>query len=239
MRKLFRFLLLSLILLLVFLGSALLAMRFAIHGREVRVPRFTGLTQVEAERLAVTQGLLLSFDSRFYSADVPEGRVVSQVPAAGAKVRRGLKIRVARSLGPQIAAVPNLVGQSEHAASINASRYGHEISAAAVMHYPGAQSNTVVVQSPPPETKKITSPKIGLVFAPPDNTQWYMMPRFTGHPLHEAAREVQQAGFTLDKVNELPGTDTKPEASGTIVWQYPQAGQRIAAGSTISFGVRK
>jgi beta-lactam-binding protein with PASTA domain len=238
-RKLFRFLLLSLVLLLVFLGSALLAMRFAIHGREVRVPKFTGLTQGEADRLAVTQGLLLSFDSRFYSAEVPEGRVVSQVPPAGAKVRRGLKVRVARSLGPQIAAVPNLVGQSEHAASINVSRYGHEISAAAVMHYSGAQPNTVVAQSPPPDTKKIISPKIGLVFAAPDNTQWYIMPRFTGHQLHDAAREVQQAGFTLGQVNDIPVSETKPETSGTIVWQYPQAGQRIAAGSTISFGVRK
>jgi len=238
-RRLLRFLLLSLILLLVFLGSALLAMRFAIHGREVRVPKLTGLTQSEAERLAVSQGLVVSFDSGFYSAEVPQGRVVSQAPPPGAKVRRGLKVRAARSLGPQVAAVPNLTGQSEHAASINVSRYGHEIAAAAVMHYPGAEPNTVVAQSPPPEAKKITSPKIGLVFAAADNTQWYIMPRFTGHRLQEAAREVQRAGFTLDQVNENPIGDSKPETSGTIVWQYPQAGQRIAAGSAISFGVRK
>lgn len=239
MRRLLRFLLLSLILLLVFLGSALLAMRFAIHGREVRVPKLTGLTQSEAERLAVSQGLVVSFDSSFYSTEVPQGRVVSQAPPPGAKVRRGLKVRVARSLGPQVAAVPNLTGQSEHAASINVSRYGHEIAAAAVMHYPGAEPNTVVAQSPPPEAKKITSPKIGLVFAAPDNTQWYIMPRFTGHRLQESAREVRQAGFTLDQVNDAPIIDIKPETSGTVVWQYPQAGQRIAAGSTISFGVKK
>ena len=59
---------LSLVLLLVFLSSALLAMRFAIQGREVHVPRLTGLTPLEAERVANSDGLVLSVESRFYSA---------------------------------------------------------------------------------------------------------------------------------------------------------------------------
>ncbi len=52
LRKIIQYFFLSLVLLLVFLSSALLAMRFAIQGREVRVPRLTGLTPAEAERIA-------------------------------------------------------------------------------------------------------------------------------------------------------------------------------------------
>jgi len=51
LRKLLKYFFLGLVLLLVFLSSALLAMRFAIRGREVHVPRLTGLTPAEAEPL--------------------------------------------------------------------------------------------------------------------------------------------------------------------------------------------
>src|SRR5260370_34820849 len=136
MRKLFRYFLLSLVLLVVCLSAALLAMRFAIHGREVRVPKLEGLTSAEAERAAGAQGLVLSIESRFYSAEVPGGRIASQIPPARAKVRRGGKVRAAERLGPARAAVPNRVGQSENAAGTTAVRRGLEISTAAVTRYP-------------------------------------------------------------------------------------------------------
>ncbi len=101
LRKIIQYFFLSLVLILVFLSSALLAMRFAIQGREVRVPRLTGITPAEAERIANSNGLVLSVESRFYNATVPEGRIVSQSPEQNSTVRRGWKIRVAESLGPQ------------------------------------------------------------------------------------------------------------------------------------------
>src|SRR5258708_8842277 len=158
MRKLFRFLLLSLVLMLVCLSSALLAMRFAIHGREVRVPKLQGLTLQEAERVANDQGLVLSVEGRFYSADTREGRIVSQMPAVGTKVRRGWKISIAQSLGPQGAGVPNLMGQSQRAASINASRRGLALGTSAVVHIPAVLPDTVLAHTPPPAPATSPSP---------------------------------------------------------------------------------
>ena len=242
MRKLFRYFLLSLVLLLVCLSSALLAMRFAIHGREVRVPKLEGLTSAEAERAASAQGLALSIESRFYSAEIPEGRIATQMPAPNAKVRRGGKVRVAESLGAQRAAVPNLLGQSEHAAGINVGRRGLEISTAATIHYPGAPPNAVVAQSPPADTRRLSSPKIGLIMSATENAQWYITPRFIGHSLPEAKWELQQAGFSLGTVEELSVSAILPEVpvpAGTIVRQYPAAGQKVAAGASINFEITK
>ncbi|PYX84377.1 MAG: penicillin-binding protein, partial [Acidobacteria bacterium] len=92
---------LVLVLLAVALVSALTAMRFAIHGREVVVPKLVGMTPAEADRTAQASGLLLEVERQYYSPNVPEGRVMSQVPAAGTKVRHGWQVRVAQSLGPQ------------------------------------------------------------------------------------------------------------------------------------------
>ncbi len=241
LRKLVKYTFRALVLLLVFLSAALLAMRFAIQGREVRVPRLTGLTPVEAERVANSSGLVLSVESRFYSSAVPEGRIVSQAPAPDAPVRRGWKVRVAESLGTQRAAVPNLLGQSQHAAGINISRRGLEIGTIGTLHLPGAQPETVVSQNPPPDTTEAASPRVGLIFSAPDNAQLYVMPNFVGRSLSEAATAVLKAGFTMGKVRQVSATgDSSPTgAAGTVVRQYPPAGQRVAAGATISFDVRQ
>ena len=54
MKAFFRSLLLSLVLLVVALVSALTAMRFAIHGREVAVPNLTSMSPNEARKILRT-----------------------------------------------------------------------------------------------------------------------------------------------------------------------------------------
>jgi beta-lactam-binding protein with PASTA domain len=240
LRKVIKYFFLGLVLLLVFLSSALLAMRFAIQGREVRVPRLTGLTPAEAERVANSDGLVLSVESRFYSPSVPAGRIISQSPAPNATVRRGWKIRVAASLGTQHAAVPNLIGQSQHAAGINVSRRGLEIGTVAAIHLPGAAPDTVLAQSPPPDAAEVTSPKVDLLLAAADNSQSYVMPNFVGKPLADANIALIKGGFTLGKVRLVGDSDSDAlAASGIIQRQSPVAGQRVAAGTAISFDVGK
>lgn len=240
LRKAVKYTFRGLVMVLVFLASALLAMRFAIQGREVKVPRLTGLTPAEAERAANSDGLVLSVESRFYSAGVPEGRIVSQSPGPGEPVRRGWKVRVAESLGPQRSAVPNLLGQSQHAASINISRRGLEIGTTGSMYVPGASPETVVSQNPPADATQVASPRVGLIFSSADNARRYVMPSFTGRSLAEATAAVQKAGFTLGKVHYVAAANAGPSAGAeTILRQYPPAGERIAAGDTISFDVKK
>jgi eukaryotic-like serine/threonine-protein kinase len=198
-----------------------------------------GLTPAEAERAANSDGLVLSIESRFYSPAVPEGRIVSQSPAPGEPVRRGWKVRAAESLGPQRSAVPNLIGQSAHAAGINISRRGLEIGTMGAVHLPGAQPETVVSQNPPPDATEVASPRVGLILSAADNAQRYVMPTFTGRSLAEASAALTKAGFTLGKVHRTAGPEGTPSGTETIVRQYPPAGQRIAAGESISFDVKR
>jgi len=155
-------------------------------------------------------------------------------------VRRGWKIRVTASLGTQHAAVPNLIGQSQHAAGINVSRRGLEVGTVATIHLPGAMPDTVLAQSPPPDASDVTSPKVSLLIAAADNGKRYLMPSFVGKPLADANIALIKGGFTLGKVRVVDDGDTSAAAvPGVIVRQSPAAGQRVAAGATISFDVRK
>ena len=112
MKSFFRMVLLALVLLVVALVSALTAMRFAIHGREVAIPDLVGKTPAEARRVAEDIGLQLEVERQFYSPSVAEGRILSQLPPAGTQVRRGWQVRVAESLGPQRVEIPNVLGQT-------------------------------------------------------------------------------------------------------------------------------
>jgi serine/threonine-protein kinase len=240
--KLARYFLLGLVLLLVFLASALLAMRFAIHGQEVRVPLLAGLTTQEAERVANAQGLVLSVESRFYSPAVPKGRIAAQAPAADTRVRRGWKVTVAESLGPQLAAAPNLLGQSRQAADINISRHGLELESVAVVHLSGAPPSTVLAQNPVPGSLDPSSSRISLVFSAPDNAPSYVMPNLTGKTLAEAEKALESAGFVLGRVpgaSSLASTEpTLGAESLVIVGQRPKAGRKVAAGTAIDLEVK-
>src|SRR6516162_7885556 len=65
------------------LVSALTAMRFAIRGKEVEVPKLVGKTKEEAEQILRTGGLKLKITSSRFSSDIAEGRVLLQDPSAG------------------------------------------------------------------------------------------------------------------------------------------------------------
>lgn len=241
MRAFFRFVLLALVLVIVAMGSALTAMRIAIHGREVTVPKLVGLTPSQAERLALQNGLLIEVENRFYSTDVPEGRILSQSPQPGAKVRRGWRVRLAESLGTQHVVIPDLVGASTRSAEINLRRRGLEPGETAYAQLPDQPQDQVVAQSPPPAAQGVASPKVNLLFAAPQPPPAYVMPSLAGRPLADAIRVVQNAGLKVGLVRAVATDPEQPStvASGVILRQSIQPGQKVVAGTTIDFDVSK
>jgi len=160
MRQFFRLLLLTLVLMTVALISALTAMQLAIHGREVTIPKLVGMGPLEAERVGASYGLQVVVEREFYSAEVPVGKIMTQMPLPGVKVRRGWSIRVAQSLGPQRVAIPDVTGTSERAAEINIRRRGLALGSLAQVSLPDAPQDQVVSQSPPANARD--SPQVRL-----------------------------------------------------------------------------
>jgi eukaryotic-like serine/threonine-protein kinase len=253
MKSFFRYAILTLTLIVVTLVSALTAMRFAIHGQEVIVPAFVGVTPAEANRLATNLGLQLEIERQYYSPQIPEGRIMTQIPTPGAKVRRGWQVRVAESMGPQRVAIPDVINQSEHAAEWNIRRRGLDLASTAEMQVSGLPADQVVAQSPPPNANSVAAPKTNLLISVPADPATYVMPSFIGQPLGTASRTLQDAGFKLGNVTiapqpqdpsappqipSTPITPAQPSPASLIVVQNPPAGQKIIAGAIISFEVR-
>ena len=249
MRRLFHIVLLTLVLLTVAMISALTAMQFAIHGREVTIPKLTGMTPPEAERVAVASGLQLSVERQFYSADVPEGKIVSQMPPPAMKVRRGWTVRVAQSLGPQRVVIADLTGGSERAAELNVRRRGLAIGLIAEASLPDVPQDQVASQNPLAGASGVSAPKIDLLVSLGPEEPGFVMPNLTGQPLGSATIALQDAGMRVGKVSVVPATpaqgeaqpapspSSEPNAASMIVTQNPLPGQKIVSGSTVNFEV--
>jgi eukaryotic-like serine/threonine-protein kinase len=228
MKSALRFAVLALVLVIVAMVSALTAMRFAIHGQEVAVPPLIGLAPAEAERAVAAAGLEMTIERQYYSPQIPEGRIMSQLPLPGIKVRRGWEVRVAQSLGPTRVAIPDVTGQSEHAAELNILRRGLEIASMAEVGVQGIPADQVLAQSPPPNATQVLAPNISLLLTATPLPQAFVMPSFVGQPLGTVSRTLEDAGFKLGNVSMAP--PLAPPAAAEI--SNPATGPTATAPAT-------
>ena len=209
----------ALVLVIVAMVSGLTAMRLAIHGQEVAVPALVGMSPVDAERTAQGLGLQMSIERQYYSPQIAEGKIMSQLPLPGTKVRHGWQVRVAQSLGPTRVAIPDVTGQSEHAAELNIRRRGLDVASMAEVEEPGIPADQVIAQSPRADATQVLAPKISLLVTAPAETQAFVMPSFVGQPLGSVSRTLQDAGFRLGNVSmaavEAPAADAAAPAVTT------------------------
>ncbi len=238
MRGLFRITLLALLLIAVGMTSAIVTMHFAIHGAEVQVPNLRGMTLADAGRQAAALGLGIHVESRLYSADVPEGRVARQAPAAGTVVRRGWRVWLTQSLGPMKRAIPNVVGMDQRMAAMTIRREGLEMGATAQMPWPDAEPGTVMAQNPAANAQAVASPVVNLLAAAemPPAQNGLVMPDLQGQLFTAAALALTQAGLKIAPVKEVaaPGMET-----GIVVGQTPPAGYQVDAASRVTLTVAR
>jgi beta-lactam-binding protein with PASTA domain len=246
MRRFLRWTVRALALVVVFMASMLTAMRFAIHGRQTAVPKVVGMTPHDAEAALETHGLVLDRSDRFYSAEVPEGHILSQVPNAGEMVRRGWHVRVAESMGPQRVTIPDLTGDSERSAEINIRRRGLEMGTMAVAEVPDATPDQVVAQSPPANATNVSTPKVSMLIAATEERKSYVMPDLRGRTEDDAVNAIVSAGLKVGSISSQPvaGEDVNsqsalPSSMRIVMRTIPAPGQRVWDGQAINLEVTR
>jgi beta-lactam-binding protein with PASTA domain len=252
MKRYFRIALTVLAMVLVTLFSAAITLRIALHGHEVSIPDFAGMTVAEASDAALKTGVDLNIENRFYSTTVPAGRILSQAPAAGSNVRHGWQVRVTESIGPQQVAIPDVVGRPVREASIDIRRNQLDLGTLAHIDAPG-DPDMVLAQTPPPNAG-VDQPRVNLLLSSSDGgaSSAYVMPSFVGLTVGAAYRQANALGLHLALLAEnataaphiVAGAPTPaavdaqpPLPSGPIAVQSPEAGSRISRGDTVRLTV--
>jgi beta-lactam-binding protein with PASTA domain len=261
LKRIYTLILGALAMIAVALISAFIAMRLAIHGREAVVPQLTGLTVDQATESAASKDLNLTLENRFYSSDVPAGRILAQDPAPGSRVRREWPIRITESLGTQRVSIPDLTGESERAATVTLRRLSLELGTVAHLAIAG-DPDVVLTQTPPANSSGVDSPRVSLLVSDPMpdpdpiTQQAYVMPSLLGLTYSAATERASTAGLHLILNPEAPATAatsvpastagatatqtpasaaaiSTPSITAAISSQWPQRGHRVVRGDAV------
>ena len=234
--KLFRLVLSTLTMLFVMFLSAAITLRIALHGHEVSVPNFSGMTVSEASTAALKAGLDLNIENKFYSTTVPAGRMLSQAPAPGSKVRHGWQVRVTESLGPQQVTIPDVAGQTEREASLNIRRDSLDLGTLAHIDAPG-DPDIVLAQTPPPNAG-VDQPRVSLLLSSTASggANAMVMPSFLGMTYGAANHAAAALGLRVTFLSDTPAPAPAAAATPPPAYTTNAAGVKVDAnGQAISF----
>jgi beta-lactam-binding protein with PASTA domain len=251
MKRFFKITLTVLAMLLTMLLSAAITLRIALHGHEVTIPDFAGMSVNEASSAALKTGVDLNIENRFYSTTVPAGRILSQAPAPGSTVRHGWQVRVTESLGPQQVTIPDVVAQPVREASLRLRRMSLDLGTLAHIDAPG-DPDIVLAQTPPPNAG-VDQPRVNLLLSSTSDTaNAFVLPSFVGLSYAAANHLAANLGLRITLLGEstptpaaAPPVAAPPGAAplvkppppaaptGSVAAQSPESGFRASRGDTV------
>jgi serine/threonine protein kinase/beta-lactam-binding protein with PASTA domain len=166
----------------------------------LQVPNVSGQPLASAQAALRAAHLTPGTVKQAVSSSVPAGYVIGTVPRAYAKCPRHQPVVLLESAGPGL---PNFVGMQVQDASAEASAGGYQINA--IADKKGSQpANTIVRQSPPPNTP-ITAGEVVTVYYSP-GPPGVPVPDVKGMDVTQAMLVLHQAGFQVQVNQQGPGS---------------------------------
>lgn len=211
--------------------SAITAMRYAIHGREVTMPNLVGKDVGEASKTLRSKGLILRVADRVYS-DVPINEVVRQTPSPGMLMKVSQQAHVVLSLGQRQLEIPPLEGNTLRVSRIELLRAGLQVGEVTSVSLPDKTTDTVLLQNPKPGHGAAT-PKVDVLVASGPREPSYVMPTLIG--LNELDAEHRLNVANLHRRINYVAAPQWPHA--TVIDQSPLAGTRIPASAEVQLTI--
>ncbi len=211
--------------------SAITAMRFAIHGREVTLPNLVGKGVVEANRDLRSRGLVLRVADRVYSS-FPINVIVRQSPPPGMQMKVSQQAHVVLSLGQRQLTIPSLEGKSLRVSRIELLRARLQIGEVSTPYLPDLPADVVAMQDPRPGSGA-SSPRIDLLVSGGARELAYVMPYLIGLNEAEAQRRLNFAALH-PKIKYEPAPQWP---LGAIITQNPAPGTRVTPAAQVELTV--
>jgi eukaryotic-like serine/threonine-protein kinase len=193
---------------------------------QVQVPNVIGKSRDDAVATLTNAGLAYTVVS--VHSGKPPDTVTGQFPHPGTKVRKGSKVQINVSSGPQPVSVPNVVGQLFDQASATLQNAGFGVRRTDVQSNQPAE--TVVSQSPSGSAAPNATITLSVSKGPKQTT----VPDVTSQDETSATDALQAAGFRV-LVQRQDVTD--PSLDGIVISQSPGGGTKADHGSTVTIVV--
>jgi eukaryotic-like serine/threonine-protein kinase len=227
-RKRWPFVLLGLGVLALLITAAVVGpMLFSSSPEERSVPNLLNMTRAQAERALEERDLTLGEVERQASADVPQGRIISQTPEPGGFLEVGGAVDVLISSGAPEVVVPDVLGWDKQDA--RAELEGRQLRVRLVRRDSDEPVDTVINTDPRPAATVAVDTVVTVFWS--DGPE--EVPSVVGLQESEARQAIEDAGFT---VNVVYDDETRAER-GIVLSQSPEAGSTQSEGTTITITV--
>lgn len=205
-------------------------------GSEIVVKSFKGMTVTEAENWLEDNDIDLKIKEgrKVVSDEVEAGKIASQDPGDGEKVKEGSTITVYVSKGKGEDTVPDLVGSMESEAEATITAAGFTFGG---IKYEASEEErgTIIRQSPEGNSKAEKGSKI-TVYVSDGSKAKSVMPYLVGKTIGEAKSALENAGLKMGS----PSYDySTTYAEGEVMWQQYDANAQLDKGTTVRVRVSK
>ena len=200
----------------------------------VKVPDVTGKTYEEAQKELNKYDLGIH-KSTAPSDTVAKGKIISQDPADGKKVKKHTTVNVVISSGEEAktTTIPNVVGMSEANAEKALQAKNLVVKKGDPVYSDNVEQGEVVSVSPSEGAEVKEGTTVTLVIS--KGNQPATVPKLTGKSQSDAEAALSQAGLSGNATEDY--SDTVEE--GVIISQDTDAGKEVSKGTTIGYVVSK
>jgi beta-lactam-binding protein with PASTA domain len=196
----------------------------------VAVPRLVGLTQAAAKAALSARQLTAQVVSKA-STSVTKGQVMDQTPTENAQVAPGSAVNIDVSTGPDAAAIPNVVGQTQADATTTLQKAGFTVGTIQQVDDGGQAQGKVVSTDPAATTVTSFSSPVTLRVA----TGKVPVPDVRTKTFSVAQDTLQKGGLT----SELQPVDDANAVEGTVLDQSPPPATIVDAGAKVTLKVAR
>ncbi len=229
-----KWILLALVLVSAAVLSAIGTIRLSLRNLEDTIPALVGLSVEEGQELLRPYRIEVKVEDQLYSEQWEAGRIISQAPSAGSKVKMGQSAYVLVSLGKQTVPIPNLVGKTLRAGQITLFQRNLTLGEVARVYSSGSQANQVLAQEPASTHLGAHRPNVSLLVSLGENPTSFLATDFIGRSLQQAEADLENSGLPKASVT-LEFTQATSE--GRVLAQIPLPGAKVGRHALFEFRV--
>lgn len=234
--KTFNFLIYTLTFLIIFFTSAIISSQIILKGEMVSVPSIIGKTMPEARTELIKKRLSIVQKDVQLDNNWGRGKIISQDPSPGSKVKIGKIIKVILSAGSEKVILPRLIGKNFESISPILKDSGLRRGKVSQVHTRRYAAGKIISQHPHPSEEVGRNSQVSLLVSQGEKEKKYLMPDLIGNQSEFVIKRLKEMEFRIGdmRYSYYPGLD-----SGIIIKQSPPHGFLIQKNFPINLEVSK
>jgi serine/threonine-protein kinase len=219
------------LLLAIALGGGILLVSSLFQVKEVEVPNVLNMNEDEARDKLNEAGLIMEVTEGVHNKDIPEGKIISQIPKPDEKNKITNPVKVVVSKGPRKVVVPRLVGESYDKVDIILEQEGL-VEGTFEQEYSPIPSGHVIRQSIPEGMSVDEGTVIDYVIS--IGPEKFIMPSYVGKNIEDVKSDLMVQDLILGNITPESSNEYPKD---TVIDQSLKPGTEVSKKSIVDFVV--